>query len=818
LSALTHFGRISTTAVVVLCLFSSVSAYSGGNGEPNNPYQIGTVGDWQHLMGAPADWNLHFIMTADVNLYGIPLTPVGNSTTKFTGAFDGNDHIFSNAVINQPSNAYVGLFGYLNGGQIKNSGVENANITGGIFVGGLLGFGASGCTISNCYSTGSVSSSSSSSFTGGLVGYLSSGTISNSYSTGFVFSSSSSQGLSTGGLVGYLYSGIISNSYSTGSVSSSSLSSSYTGGLVGYLYSGTISNSYSTGFISSFSSSISIFYPPYAGGLVGALNSGTILNSYSTGSVSSTAPSISAYAGGLVGDLGAGTISNCYSTGFVSSSLPSHIGGLVGYNPSSIVTASFWDTETSGQETSAGGTGLPTADMQNENTFLNAGWDFVGETVNGLNDIWGMYADGAGYPRLSWEKYSGGDGSEAAPYKISNITDFMQLSLTPADCNKSFILTADINLAGYSFTKAIIAPDIDNGSANFEGVPFSGVFDGNDHSILSITIDTNGVDNYFLGLFGQIDANGTVKNLGVEDVNVTTGSGSFYAGGLCGRNKGNITNCHSAGTASGNWSTGGLCGRNEGGSIVNCYSTGNVSGSSETGGLCGINETSSIISSITNCYSTCNVTGSDYSTGGLCGWNGGNVTNCYSAGNVRGSNDTGGLWGVNYDSVTGSYFLNTAGPNNGVGEPLTDAQMKQQVSFTGWDFVGETVNGPNDVWRICESTNYPKLAWQIPLPGDFTCPDGVDIYDLAIFVDQWLLEELSYNIAPAGGDGIVNFLDFAVFANDWQGDMTQLSEFASEWLQSPNVYNADIAPVPDGDGIVNMLDFAAFAENWLAEN
>jgi len=73
---------------------------------------------------------------------------------------------------------------------------------------------------------------------------------------------------------------------------------------------------------------------------------------------------------------------------------------------------------------------------------------------------------------------------------------------------------------------------------------------------------------------------------------------------------------------------------------------------------------------------------------------------------------------------------------------------------------------------------------------------GVDIYDLAVFTDQWLLEKLSFNI---NSDGIVNFLDFTVFANNWQGDMNQLSQFASQWLQR-SAYNADIALAPSGDG------------------
>jgi hypothetical protein len=78
----------------------------------------------------------------------------------------------------------------------------------------------------------------------------------------------------------------------------------------------------------------------------------------------------------------------------------------VGYNRDSI-TSSFWDIQTSGQTTSAGGSGKTTAEMQTANTFLEAGWDFVAETANGTDDIWWIL-EGQDYPRLWWEL---GDGA-----------------------------------------------------------------------------------------------------------------------------------------------------------------------------------------------------------------------------------------------------------------------------------------------------------------------------------------------------------------------------------------------------------------------
>jgi len=93
-------------------------------------------------------------------------------------------------------------------------------------------------------------------------------------------------------------------------------------------------------------------------------------------------------------------ILHCYATGAVSGTRD--VGGLVGYHWSGEVIASFWDAETTGQVESRGGIGLTTAEMMTASTFLEAGWDFVGEDENGTEEIWWIL-EGEGYPRLWWE-------------------------------------------------------------------------------------------------------------------------------------------------------------------------------------------------------------------------------------------------------------------------------------------------------------------------------------------------------------------------------------------------------------------------------
>ncbi len=97
--------------------------------------------------------------------------------------------------------------------------------------------------------------------------------------------------------------------------------------------------------------------------------------------------------------------------------------------------------------------------------------------------------------------------------------------------------------------------------------------------------------------------------------------------------------------------------------------------------------------------------------------------------------------------------------------------------------------------------------------GDLNDDCKVNLCDLEILANQWLLEILFYDF---NGDRFINFLDFAVFANSWQGSINQLAEFVSQWLKA-GAYNADIAPSPSGDGIVNFRDFAVMAKNWLID-
>jgi prepilin-type N-terminal cleavage/methylation domain-containing protein len=311
-----------------------------------------------------------YILMANLDLSsyssGEGWNPIGSSNTPFTGQFDGNGLVIKNLTINRPSTNYQGLFGYTgNTTKLSNIGLENVSVTGQSYTGGLVGLNNYGA-ITNSYSTGSVTGVQN---VGGLVGYNFYGDITSSYSTGSV----TGTGYDIGGLVGMNYSGTITGSYSTGSVTGNAFN---TGGLVGD-NTGDITNSYSTGSVTGAGQG--------TGGLVGNNDYGTITSSYSTGSVTNTALNT----GGLVG-VNYGAITNSYSTGSVSSTTGnSHTGGLVGYNYSGTITNSYWDTQTSGITTSAGGTGKTTVQMKQYTTF--SGWNFT--------NIWAI-EEGVSYPYL----------------------------------------------------------------------------------------------------------------------------------------------------------------------------------------------------------------------------------------------------------------------------------------------------------------------------------------------------------------------------------------------------------------------------------
>jgi len=459
--------RIIPFLIVACCLaFPARAQYGGGTGEPNDPYLIYSAGHLNAIGAEPNDWDKHFKLMADVDLGGFGgslFNLIGDSSRPFSGTFDGNGHTVSNFTcvvldVNETEPGFrdseTGLFRYvlapaeirdlglidpnirpafssrtgalvgvLGSGFVINCYVEGGNVWGYNWSGGLVGVNGAG-TISGCRATCDVScvwwpksdlpiEPPPPCGFGGLVG-SNSGRIHDCWATGDV------QGAyATGGLVGQnsnsgcVIPTTISVCFATGKVSGTQA----VGGLVGENWKGTIQRSCATG---------TVCGEVDVGGLVGAVWGGIwiigdpanppawdgvdptdpnwsawftfpiVENCYAAGSVSGRER-----VGGLVGSFTNGWISNCYATSNVVGK--SWEGGLIGGGCYSPVTSCFWDTESAGTTTSAGGTGLTTAEMQTAAMFLDAGWDFVEETENGTEEIWWI-REGRDYPRLAWER------------------------------------------------------------------------------------------------------------------------------------------------------------------------------------------------------------------------------------------------------------------------------------------------------------------------------------------------------------------------------------------------------------------------------
>ncbi|WP_301170449.1 GLUG motif-containing protein [Brevibacillus nitrificans] len=344
--------------------------------------------------------------------------------------------------------------------------------------------------------------------------------------------------------------------------------------------------------------------------------------------------------------------------------------------------------------------------------------------------------------------FASGDGTTGNPYVIA---DAEQLDKVRDHLDAHFVLSGDIDLG--------VAP-YNTGSGwtpiGTQDNPFTGTFDGGGNSIGGLYI--NGEQK--IGLFGSIAGDAEISNLALENADVTstfgitgilvgymdggtiedshvtgsvTGDG-INVGGMVGYMRaGKITDSSAEGeitnesdytgglvgamdrdaemfgsfadtTINGKGYVGGLVGTNLG-SIEQSFAKGSVQSNwIYLGGLVGKNESGGTIS---QSYSWSAVTGGTEDVAGLTGYNGGNVEESYATGYVNTSASAqGGLIGANIGTINSSYYdVDTTGQSDtGKGTPLTTSEMKQQASYSGWDFT--------NVWHIQEGSGYPTLQWE----------------------------------------------------------------------------------------------------------
>ncbi|MFN8908249.1 MAG: GLUG motif-containing protein [Betaproteobacteria bacterium] len=669
----------------------------GGDGTDGNPYLISDV---YGLQGMASQLGGRYKLANDIDATstenwnsGKGFRPIGDSTSDFSGKFDGDHKVISGLFINRSTEDHVGLFGKANLflGDIRNVGLADVNVTGKDFTGALVGQARDG-SVFNSYADGTVSGGNN---TGGLVGGgpLGSLLVNSFYSADTMVINGSTGVITPGAVYGAQFTTWLNNGktlnattffgppvggyYVINTVSQlkdllgfatagsglkfrlgsdldlsgnpnfyvpqlaigeldgaghtlSNLSierpNISTMGFIGRIFSGTVKNLNLQ--------NISVTGLEYVGGVTGE-NAGTLSNISSSGSVTG----LGEYTGGLVGWNASGTVVNSTASGSVTS--VKNTGGLVGYNTSNgVVANSFYDVDAVAIN---GDTGVVSIGGLYSGQFTD--WINNGKTLNATTYF----------------------GAPVGGYYIIDSVDDLKnlLGFATAGGGLKFRLGNDLDLAGLSH---FFVPQLAVDELNGDG-----------YVIRNLTILRP--DDSAIGFIGRI-ISGTVKNIGVENVNV---SGYQYAGGLAGINGGTISDSYATGSVFGGPGVGGLVGWQRAvGVITKARAAVSVAGNTFVGGLVGDNE-----GTLTNTYATGGVTGTA-NVGGLLGRNsfGGTVSNSYSTGTVLGSTSTGGLVGTNWGLEAYSFWdMGTSGSTTSAGgEGKATLEMKNPATFTtaGW--------------------------------------------------------------------------------------------------------------------------------------
>ena len=637
---------------VILFVFAPkicTAKYSGGTGQPNDPYRIFDANDMNGIGLHQEDWNKHFVMVNDVNLARFTATQFNiigyfidqSHNNPFTGVFDGNGFAISNFTYISTETNWTGLFGYVSGPNavIKDLTLIDPKVNAGIgdSVGSLVGriyFG----TITNCYAAGS--------------------SVSGDYEVG--------------GLVGANIKSSIAKCCVIGNVNGNS----HTGGLAGSnRVNGTIEGCYAVG---------SVDGNELTGGLVGEQSNATIRNCYATGTVDGNA-----YTGGLLGYNFLGGIFNSYAAASLSGT--TYLGGLVGYNADGSYTKCFWDSDINPDVNSIGNTTAPDYDFSwighwkmNDNDDQNQVDDSSGNdnhgtaqqitstlhtnsgnppylngalTFNGTSDyidVGEVIGIGA-YTKAAWIKRAEGQFVN----NIISADTFSHAFFAPNDIsfrlaaghNGSWLLVQDsvpLAVDTWYFVAVTFDPNVESGK---------------------MVLYKNGIE--------VDDANNVPTQLGTS---TTTYIGRFESGYYFGGEMDNVMVFNRALTAE---------------EIEFLYNEG---------------------------------------------------------------------YGIEI-LPDGSLDPNV------IGKRTIQMQTESTYISADWDFVTESSNGTEEIWRLCQDgVSYPKLSWEFPT-GDFVCDDGVDLADFAFFADYWQVTNCGSSNDCNGVDldfsDTVNPADLKIFCDRW---------------------------------------------------
>ncbi len=540
---------------------------------------IETVEQYKEIRDKTSLWSGNYVLKNDINFNGDLIRPLGDYTVNFMGKFSGDGHKIYNVTIKPNANAvisaYCGLFG-VNSGTIMNLTVE-ANVSGTQYVGGICGDNYG--NIVGCSFSGTVTGTSD--YVGGICGSNTLGTVERCAADGTV------SGKNT------------------------------VGGICGENFDGTIKNCFN---------SCDVTGNEDVGGIIGASSSSTSEASYciSVGNVSGSGKNV----GGICGKKNAPSeendeVKHCYYDGNAC-----EVAQPIGNNSESSMDRNnfVYNTQTSWL--------CSEKPFTIANKFDNTIWQTGDNTITPDSENSRFGAMKTKYIKLigvGEEKYANKDGIPVYNFKtvikddwqeytlIENEAQFIAIGKDSASWGKNYVLARDLNLNGMSVSPI----------GNFDP-PFTGKFSGNGYTIKNVKMSAEIGDDGF-GLFGK--NKGVIMFLSVEgDIRCTEESISVNIGGICGYNDngGNIYDCSFEGTVrnEGNSNAGGICGKNYG-QIVRCYAFADVySRAYYAGGICG--ESRNTDQSLGSCYFVGNVIGGkEDQTGAITGNNIQNASYCY---------------------------------------------------------------------------------------------------------------------------------------------------------------------------------------------
>ena len=709
-----------------------------------NPFTIESVGDIMQFRDAINDdtktykgstlanggKDLYFKLTADLDLssecYKVDgtidndksWTPIGNIEKPFQGHFDGGKHTISNLYINTDNNGQ-GLFGYIDGSEIKNINLKDVDITGTNSVGGLVGYNEG--TIQHVAVSGMVSGSSAD--IGGIVGFNVGGTI--EYCVNL--STLTTKTYYVGGIAGESARATIRYCANAGTLNGNNK----VGGIVGET-NGTLESCSNYGVVyGSIESS---------GGIVG-----TAINGYSGSYYDKQMCTLNGGPGKLTTELIEGNLFNDaehWSEAAGRYPIPK---GLEN-NDIALVAAKaivLHADNTTKYETRNKIVSNFTVGTMNE-----VAWESSSDVlaVSGANVT--LQAPGKASLTASKNGYSKTialtvPNSEELPYEISSVSELAEfrdainddtktykgITLTDGGKDLYFKLTADLDLADVCSAT--------NGSWTPIGLgikPFQGHFDGGGHTISNLYINT---DNNIQGLFGYTKGS-KIKNINIKDIDI---NGGHYVGGLVGMNRGTIRYVAVSGNVSGQEETGGIAGANDDGVIEYCVNLSTQNNYSiGVGGIAGYNSNDAIIS---YCANAGKLNGTDI-VGGIVGYNDGALESCSNYVAVFGSGKwIGGIAGANSDVSIGSYYDKQMCAIGGIDN--ADTEDKALGKLTTELIEGNLFN---------DAEHWSEAAGRYPIPK------GLENNDIALVAAKAIvLNNADDNISSVTDDFKVNIGD-----------------------------------------------------------